>query len=274
MKDLKELCEAVELPTEVTDKVLMLDRSGVERYRSDSLDKLFCEGTWREGRTELKEQLGSDPDGIKVLACMLRGCLKTWKMYEEKDISRQIYIDTMKCFTRFVQEHRESYGSYGFDRDFWVVRQMSGLLFRLGELEYEMIREEGKALLSIHIPSDAALSEEKLQESYSLAGEFFAQRFPEYGDADMVCHSWLLSPTLKELLTPGSRILGFQQHFVIEETGRYDEEFLQWVFKRKDLPTEALPENTSLQRRMKEYLLQGGKVADARGTWRRRTVTS
>lgn len=43
------------------------------------------------------------------------------------------------------------------------------------------------------------------------------------------------------------------------------------MFKRKDIPTEDLPENTSLQRRMKEYLLRGGKVADAEGVWRRET---
>lgn len=269
MKDLRELCEAIELPEEVAERVLWLDGSEKEKYRFSSLNKLFDEKTWEEGRAELKEQLGSDPDGMKMLACMLRGCLKTWEIYEEKNISKQIYTDTMKCFDRFVREHRESYGKYGFDRDFWVVRQMSGLLFRLGELEYEMIREEGKAYLSIHIPSDAKLSEDRLQDSYRQAEEFFAGRFPDYRNADLVCHSWLLSPDLKKLLTPGSRILGFQEHFVIEETGKEDREYLQWVFKRKDIPMQELPENTSLQRMMKRYLLQGGKVADARGIWKK-----
>ena len=271
MKDLRELCSAIGMPREVTDRVIMEDGGTKNRYSRDSFDKLFCEESWEEGRAELKEQLGSDPDGIKMLACMLRGCLRTWSLYEEKNISEQIYIDTMKCFTRFVEEHEESFGRYGFDRDFWVVRQMSGLLFRLGELEYEMICEDGTEYLSIHIPSDAVLSEERIQESYCRARAFLGGRFPKYGDADMVCHSWLLSPALKELLAPGSRILGFQEHFTIRETGDYDDEFLQWVFKRKDIPTEDLPENTSLQRRMKEYLLRGGKVADAEGVWRRET---
>ena len=213
-------------------------------------------------------QLGSDPDGIKMLACMLKGCLKTWELYKVINISRQIYVDTMKCFTRFVREHRESYGNYGFDRDFWVVRQMSGLLFRIGELEYEMLRKDGRRYLSLHIPSDAELSEERIQESCCQAREFFEEKFPEYGDVDIMCHSWLLSPTLKELLLPGSHILGFQKHFIIEETGENDDEFLQWVFKRKDIPAKDLPENTSLQRRLKGYLLQGGSVADARGVWK------
>lgn len=269
MRDLRELCNAIEMPKEVTDRVLAQSDVIMDCCRQESIDKLFCEETWKEGRAGLKKQLGSDPDGIKMLSCMLRGCLRTWKFYEEKNISGQIYVDTMKCFTRFVSEHRESFGHYGFDRDFWVVRQMSGLLFRLGELEYEMIREDGTACLSIHIPSDAVLAEEKIQESCCQARDFFAGRFPEYADADMVCHSWLLSPTLRELLAPGSRILGFQEHFAIRETGDYDDEFLQWVFKRKDIPTQNLPENTSLQRRMKEYLLRGGKVADAEGVWKR-----
>ena len=63
--------------------------------------------------------------------------------------------------------------------------------------------------------------------------------------------------------------LGGKVYEIDRETGDYDDEFLQWVFKRKDIPTEDLPENTSLQRRMKEYLLRGGKVADAEGVWKR-----
>ena len=33
----------------------------------------------------------------------------------------------------------------------------------------------------------------------------------------------------------------------------------------KDLPLEKLPEETSLQRKMKAYVLQGGKIGEAYG---------
>ena len=268
-ENMRELCMAIEMPMEVTEDAVKFDREFDYAAAREGMEKLFAVQTWEEGLAELKKCLGEDPKGFKMLACMLHCCRRTWDFYKAHDISGGIFVDTMKCFSRFVKEHKESFGYYGFDRQWWTARQLCGLLFRIGELEYEMIREDGTACLSIHIPSDAVLAEEKIQESCCRARDFFAGRFPEYADADMVCHSWLLSPTLRELLAPGSRILGFQEHFAIRETGDYDDEFLQWVFKRKDIPTGDLPENTSLQRRMKEYLLRGGKVADAEGVWKR-----
>ncbi len=40
---------------------------------------------------------------------------------------------------------------------------------------------------------------------------------------------------------------------------------MEWVFKKGDIPLKDLPENTTLQRRMKAYLLQGGRVGEAFG---------
>ena len=45
---------------------------------------------------------------------------------------------------------------------------------------------------------------------------------------------------------------------------------LEWVYclteaQQKQTPLEALPEDTTLQRNMKAYLLSGGKVGTARG---------
>ena len=42
-------------------------------------------------------------------------------------------------------------------------------------------------------------------------------------------------------------------------------EFMEWVFKRKDLPLEELPEETSLQKNMKAHLLSGGWVGEGMG---------
>jgi len=262
---MRELCRAIEMPEEVTEYVAEIDTGFEYEAVEEVMAKLFVPETWNEGLEELKKCLGEDEKGFRMLACMLHCCGKAWKFYEGHGISGQVFVETMKCFSRFVREHKESYGVYGFDREWWTVRQLSGKLFRIGELEYEM-RKDGKHIISLHIPSDARLKKDKVLVSIRQAKEFFKEKFPEYENTDMQCHSWLLSPTLKKVLSPGSNILAFQELFHIEVLGEDKEgEYKVWVFKRKDLPLRELPENTSLQRKLKSYLLSGGKVLEAGG---------
>ena len=61
------------------------------------------------------------------------------------------------------------------------------------------------------------------------------------------------------------RIRSFPEDFVITETFPERMDLLTWVYKRPDIPLEELPENTSLQRELKRYLLKGGKVGEAAG---------
>ena len=85
-----------------------------------------------------------------MLTFMLAACSQTRKIYEDLQISETIFLDTMKCFPRFINEHLESYGTYGFDRDFWTMLQMAARLFRLGSLEYELTEAAGQK--AVHIP--------------------------------------------------------------------------------------------------------------------------
>lgn len=267
MKTIEELCRKIDIPEEVTVQVTAFDAQIDYKPIVSAMERLFCRESWDEGLGEIKTYLGKDEGAFKMLTCMLHCGLKTWENYKEKGISDQIFIDTMKCFSRFMGEHKEGYGNYAFDREWWTSRQIAGELLRIGELEYEMCKEQGERYLDLHIPSDARLERAKLLESIKRAREFFKEKYPDYGEVQMRCHSWLLSPTLKELLPATSRILGFQELFAIETTGTAQEdEYITWVFKRPDIALENLPENTSLQREMKKYLLSGGKLEDARGT--------
>lgn len=186
-------------------------------------------------------------------------------------ISEEIYIETMKCFSRFVREHKVSYGVYGFDRGFWTPHQIEGKLFRIGELEYQIDDEE--KVISIHIPSDADLSDDLVDASYAEQKQFFAENFPETAGWPGMCESWLLSPALKELLPSDSRILAFAARFEITQTNPDATDYLEWVYKlasgqQKSAELENLREDTSLQRRMKDFLRAGGKVGIAWGFWK------
>lgn len=260
-QELCDLCRQLRMPEEVTVRLLTL----AEDFRWDVLEPagrdLFVPETWESGLERLRELLGEDPQGLKMLACQLLYALKTREHFAEMGISDKIFLDTMDCFPRFVGEHMESYGTWGFDREWWTVRQLSSVLFRVGLLEYEL--RDG--FVSLHIPSGAKLYPEQVAASVAEARAFLARHYPDWADKPMGCHSWLLSPTLKELLPPESRIRRFQDLFDVTPTGETDTDFLMWVFKNDKIPFSDLPENTPLQRALKAHLLAGGTFADARG---------
>ena len=246
---LSVLCEKIGLPAEAAERVLRFPA-----VPDETLALLRTPEQWPLGRGALRARLGPDPDGFGELAAHLQCALKTWEIYQKRNISEEIYIETMKCFTRFVNEHHESYGRYGFDRGFWTVRQLSAVLLRIGGLEYE-VRPDA---IHLHIPSDAVLEMPRLRQSWEAARAML-------GDAPMVCHSWLLSPDLPGLLEADSRILAFQGNFTIH-TPEPDDSFRQWVFKDPDCPDARLPEHTRLQRRLKAFVLAGNTFHCAHGT--------
>ena len=196
---------------------------------------------------------------------MLRCALKARAEYDRLGISEEIYIDSMAAFSRFVREHMESYGCYGFDRGFWTTRQVSSKLFRIGQLEYELTTLEGAPVVSLHIPTDVDLRPEVLRPSVKEGMEEFFRIFPEYVGKTVYCHSWLLSPLLKDFLPESSNILKFQEMFDMEPEGIPGNGVVLWVFKNPKLPKEQYPENTSLQRKLKQFFLNDGQFVEGKG---------
>ena len=259
MYTLENLCRDIALPEEVTARVLDLDK-----VITAPCHKLRQEETWESGLQELEAALAPDPDGFGMLTCQLRCALECREDLQKLGFPQEVYIDTMKCFSRFVGEHMVSFGRYGFDRGFWTVRQVSAKLVRIGVLEYEVVIEDGQKAISIHIPSDACLEKELLRQSYLEAKKLLIPAYPEFADAPWGCGSWLLAPVLKEMLPENSRILIFQSGFTVLKTYP-DPEFKEWVYKRVDIPDADLPENTSLQRKLKAYLLAGNAFHSGMG---------
>lgn len=209
-------------------------------------------------------------DGVEELAEQLLTALKNREEGPWQGLPEKVWLDTMKCFSRFVNEHRRSCGCDGFDRGFWTTRQIGAKLFRIGQLEYELKEEMGEKLISLHIPSDTRMDMALLDESVAQARQFLRDYFPDWAGAPMECESWLLSPALVPLLPEGSHILAFQRAFEIISLDPEPNDVLEWVFQltenqQKHTALEDLPETTSLQRSMKAFLRSGGRVGVARG---------
>ena len=278
---LKTLCIRLAIPSEITERLMFyigdMDPSLFEPY----FILLFSLDTGGDAVAEISLLCGTAEDpkgdsGLRALAVYLAAALHTHEIYGEMGINDDVYFDTIEALRRFLYEHRASFGHFGFDRGFWIYRQLAARLFRLGELEFEIYTlpkdgepigaaQPGDPVLSVHIPSDAVMTREALDNSYHMAQEFFARFFPDYGYKCVYCSSWLLSPVLGELLKPGSHILDFQSDYEITQADMEVNDGINWIFKRNYEDFTQLPEDTSLMRGMKKILVSGGKTGAASG---------
>lgn len=263
--NLQEVCDCIGLPDQMKRKVLAFASGFDEKTTEPFTDALYDPLTWEKAVKNITEVLGEDPDGSKMLAFMLLRAIEAHKEYGRRGIAETVFTDTMKFCTRFVEEHYKVHGTYAFVWGWWFPRQLSLHEFRIGALEYEMIEKEDKKLIHIHIPADADMGRESLRKSYEDARIFFAQYYPEYGQSDMVCDSWLLSPVLTKLLQESSNIIRFQKAFDLIRVDETNDSAIRWVYGRTDFPIRELPEQTSLQIKIKATLLEGGSIGAAYG---------
>lgn len=262
---MKELCEKICLQEEITAQVLdfssQFDFEQIKKYILSFRDY----AQMKDALSKLQNQLGYDKDNIKILSCMLYGAIEDYNFYMIKGIDENIFFDTMKCFTRFIDECFKITGNLAFDREWWTTRQVGCHLFRIGALEYEIKHLDTKIVIGIHIPSDTNFSKECVDTSLARAAEFFNVHFPEFANCEYRCHSWLLSQELKNMLPESSNIINFQQRFTIINQGEEDTEFIKWLFNTDCYNYSLLPERTSLQKAMKKYLLSGGTITTPYG---------
>lgn len=270
--NLETLCGGIDLQPEIREKVFQYYHSDDFCQTTNLLDGLANMETESFTRAQLKQIFQTDERQVKMLTCMLVCAVRQHAWYAEKGIPDTIFFDTMRCFTRFIGECKKIAGAYAFDREWWTARQLSGVLFRIGELEFEKIYEGKKPLISIHIPSDSILTKERCDQSFADAECFFAEYFPEFPAAEYVCNSWLLAPELEDLLPEDSRILAFQKRFLIREVEYSEEEYIEWVFKTRSRRIADFPEKSTLQKNMKRYLLDGGKIGNGMGVLRMSTT--
>ena len=156
-----------------------------------TLRALTCPQTSAGAYRELADRASAELRGLDMLAWILRAALYTHEEYARRGMAEGVYLDTMKCFSRFVREHKASYGIYGFDRGFWTYRQLSLSLFRLGELEYEWRQDVPS--VGLHVPSDADIALPLCRLSLVKCDRFAAEFCPGRDRRPIEIESWLLS---------------------------------------------------------------------------------
>lgn len=263
--DICELLKKLELSDEVANGVLSYLTDSYTGEYDDILAELTEIPNIITGFEKLKAALGEDEHQRKALALELKTALITYEKYMKMGIPEEIFVHTLKVFTRYTRMYKEKHGVWGFDRAYLVPRHLSMRLFRLGTLEYEYKEIIGEDAIVIHIPPDASLDSDTLDESFRLVKEFTKRFYPAYANRRIIAHTWLTSPVLEELLPEDSNILTFKHKFDIIAHKSGEGYISSFVFDRFGFNPDtddinSLPERTSLQRNIKALYKRGGRV--------------
>lgn len=214
--------------------------------------------------------------GNKAFPCLLAAVMlkarATHKVYREKGISDEIFYATMKDIAVWSENFRREKGFTGIDNLGWIQNHLSCRLFTLGRLQFQPFRfylppyvskekrkitdiKIGEKVLNVHIPQGTRLSKEECEKSFRSAEEFFKSN----GYRAFICDSWLLCERNKDFMAENSNILRFADMFDILGSSEYSGQTIERVFGKKEKNPELYPENTSLQKSCKAYILSGGK---------------
>ena len=162
------------------------------------------------------------------------------------------YTDEEGSFISDFSETDEFYIGHEV-RDARVLSEIS----KLKKSEWQLVTKQGDGMAGIHIPRGADLTEEKMMKSFKEAFKITAERYPEFNPKTVHCQTWMLEPRLAEILGPNSKITGFINQYLKYPIKSNGQELFNFVFPGDFDSYEALPEDTSLQRKLKAMYING-----------------
>lgn len=118
----------------------------------------------------------------------------------------------------------------------------------------------GDEVISVHIPQGAKIGQASVSEKFAQARDFFARYYSDHTLKCFYCGSWLMDPTLADYLRPTSNIVTFQRMFYRYCASSTGQEVFGFVHPAPFDSYEDLPENTSLERMLKERYINGNPV--------------
>ena len=128
----------------------------------------------------------------------------------------------------------------------------------LSKDEWELICGPDDDVINVHIPRMTDLSPEKVRTAYREAIQIVKKNYPEYAPRILHCSSWLMDPTLSEILGANSRIGQFAAPYIRYPNKSAGKEVFSFVFRPDDAKDlSGLPENTRLERALKKMYLNG-----------------
>ena len=293
---IKEICEKLDFPAEASDYLedVLKEISGnfsIMDEMSIAMDNYFCENDdkYMQILENISENSGVNRCTINMIFLLL-ATKPLYYIYKQKNIPENIYWDTIKDLKNKLLECKKVYGVWGMTVIQWFKWYYTCDRFALGRLQFEKFIfekgeesnlrrlgeatykaeiengyrgiEYGRALYNCHIPSSGPLREDDVIDSFKKAYEFFN----EEGVMAIICNSWLLYPPHYEVYPENSNLRKFVDLFDITGSWESENNPEAWrVFNTVSTDYENLPEDTTLQRRFKKYLIEGNKMGNGFG---------
>lgn len=165
------------------------------------------------------------------------------------------YEDEAGAFDAVFSEDAENY--YGNPV---VDNVIQSTPWKFPKTQWDCIGRPGDNCLGMHIPRKADISLETVKKACASARKIAAERYPEFNIGVINCCSWLLDPKLEELMGSQSKLAGFLNCFVKYPYKDSGKAIFGFVFPKRYESYETLPENTSLQRKLKQLYIDGGYI--------------
>lgn len=168
------------------------------------------------------------------------------------------YEDEEGSWTAFVEETEDAWIGYPYMDNGYVAKDK----IVLQKSAWQKVLEKGDPAIRLHIPPLGKMTPEMIDKTIEAAKEFAKKHFPEFEYKAFVCHSWLMDTQLDTLLNPESNIVKFSQRFHRLTLKSKGEDVFNFIFNKPDMnfKIQDLPENSSLQKTLKEHYLDGKAI--------------
>lgn len=274
-----EFWDGIKLGAKHREAVLEIN---FDEQECDRLYKLYK----KDHNEFFEEVLKKEESGLWFLWIYSHMACEVYDRYMEEGISEKIFWDTFQDIRFWCENTEREFGTMGLAVYEWFYRHIDMVLFRFGRLQFEKMEmeysviskncedslmavqgsekgtadrvciEKGTQVINIHIAQGEPLTWEACRKSLAAAKEYFG------ADKPYVCHSWLLYPGLDAVLSETSNIREFRRHFEVLQID-FKEREAEWrVFGKVLKNVVEYPENTSLQKRVKGYLLSGKSLGN------------
>lgn len=166
-------------------------------------------------------------------------------------------------WTAFVEETEHSWCGYPFEESGYVSNEK----IELPKNEWEKVLEKGDPVIRLHIPPAGKMTPEMIDRTLEETKKFAAKHFPEFDYKAFACHSWLVDPQLDGLLREESNIVQFRRRFRSLTHKSKGQDVFNFIFNKPDMnfDIQDLPEDSSLQRALKNHYLNGKAIYELEG---------
>lgn len=212
------------------------------------------------------------------LLVLIGGLSEGKARFLKRGLDESLFLDTMRDLKNKLLECKKIHGVWGTFTIDWLRNYYFCERFALGRLQYEVIEfpeeeyagglKKGDKVLCCHIPSSGPLFRNDVIKSLQKARAFYPEAVKD-GVLTVVCNSWLLYPKHYPLFGEGSNLQAFYRLFDIVYEWETNGDFWRifGYFYEADNVASA-PEETSLQRAFKAYLVGGNCMGGGRGILR------